>query len=127
MKKLYTLGETSEKLNLSYKDVILLGQEGIIEVYEYDGRTLYNFDMFKTAVDYFENSLSSQDNQYQTKNITEFGLSVRVLNRLTDLEVNTISDLSKIKRNELVKLQGFGPKSMLEVETLLKRFNLYLK
>lgn len=53
-------------------------------------------------------------------------LSIRTRNILKHYGLNTIGDVIEIPREYLMKLHGFGIKSMEEIEYALKRFNLKL-
>ena len=52
------------------------------------------------------------------------GLSVRALNCLKSAEVETLGDLVKFQKNDLLKFRNFGRKSLTELDDLLARLNL---
>ena len=59
--------------------------------------------------------------------IEELELSVRAFNCLKRANINTIGELLKYSPEELLEFKNFGKKSADEViESLSKRFNLYL-
>ena len=60
-----------------------------------------------------ESELSDQD------------LSVRALNCLKAAEVDTIGDLVRYNRNDLLKFRNFGKKSLTELDDLLASLNLH--
>lgn len=51
-------------------------------------------------------------------------LSVRALNCLKSAEVETLGDLVKLNKNDLLKFRNFGKKSLTELDALLARLNL---
>ena len=51
-------------------------------------------------------------------------LSVRALNCLKAAEVETIGDLVKLNRNDLLKFRNFGKKSLTELDALLASLDL---
>ena len=52
-------------------------------------------------------------------------LSVRALNCLKAAEVDTIGDLVRYNRNDLLKFRNFGKKSLTELDDLLTNLNLH--
>lgn len=56
--------------------------------------------------------------------LADVELSVRALNCLRAAEVETLGDLVKYNRNELLKFRNFGKKSLAEVEKLLDSLGL---
>lgn len=56
--------------------------------------------------------------------LADVELSVRALNCLRAAEVETLGDLVKYNRNELLKFRNFGKKSLAEVEKLLGSLGL---
>ena len=56
--------------------------------------------------------------------LVDQGLSVRALNCLKSAEVETLGDLVKFQKNDLLKFRNFGRKSLTELDDLLAR--LYL-
>ncbi len=58
------------------------------------------------------------------KRLGEMDLSVRALNCLKAAEVETLGDLVKFHRNDLLKFRNFGKKSLTELDDLLERHNL---
>ena len=61
----------------------------------------------------------------QTK-LRECDLSVRVLMCLKAADIETIGQLVKYKRTDLLKLRNFGKKSIIELEDFLESLNLHL-
>ena len=51
-------------------------------------------------------------------------LSVRALNCLKAADVDTVGDLVKLNRNDLLKFRNFGKKSLTELDELLTSLNL---
>ena len=56
--------------------------------------------------------------------LTEQDLSVRALNCLKAAEVETVGDLVRFNRNDLLKFRNFGKKSLTELDALLDSLNL---
>lgn len=56
--------------------------------------------------------------------LTEMNLSVRALNCLKAAEVETLGDLVKFQKNDLLKFRNFGKKSLTELDDLLERHGL---
>ena len=73
---------------------------------EYDEDVLHMRQLLKTK-------LSDQD------------LSVRALNCLKAAEVETVGDLVRFNRNDLLKFRNFGKKSLSELDDLLTNLNLH--
>ena len=51
-------------------------------------------------------------------------LSVRALNCLKAADVDTLGDLVRFNKNDLLKFRNFGKKSLSELEDLLVSLNL---
>ncbi|MEG2755301.1 MAG: DNA-directed RNA polymerase subunit alpha C-terminal domain-containing protein, partial [Mucinivorans sp.] len=56
--------------------------------------------------------------------LTEHDLSVRALNCLKAAEVETLGELVRYHRNDLLKFRNFGKKSLSELDELLERKEL---
>ena len=56
--------------------------------------------------------------------LVDMGLSVRALNCLKSAEVETLGDLVKYQKNDLLKFRNFGKKSLTELDDLIARHNL---
>lgn len=56
--------------------------------------------------------------------LVDLGLTVRALNCLKSAEVETLGDLVKLDKNDLLKFRNFGKKSLSELDDLLNRLNL---
>lgn len=56
--------------------------------------------------------------------LTDMDLSVRALNCLKAAEVETLGDLVKFNKNDLLKFRNFGKKSLTELDELLESLNL---
>jgi len=57
--------------------------------------------------------------------LSDQDLSVRALNCLKAAEVDTIGDLVRYNRNDLLKFRNFGKKSLTELDDLLANLNLH--
>jgi DNA-directed RNA polymerase subunit alpha len=56
--------------------------------------------------------------------LSELELSVRALNCLKTAEIETLGELVKLERNDLLKFRNFGRKSLTELDGLLDRIKL---
>ncbi len=56
--------------------------------------------------------------------LSDQDLSVRALNCLKAADVDTVGDLVKLSRNDLLKFRNFGKKSLTELDELLASLNL---
>lgn len=59
------------------------------------------------------------------KRIIDFNLTVRALNCLKSADIDTLGDLLKCKKNDLLKFRNFGKKSLSEIEDLLDSMKLH--
>ena len=62
--------------------------------------------------------------QLLKQKLVDMDLTVRALNCLKSAEVETLGDLVKFNKNDLLKFRNFGKKSLTELEDLLARLNL---
>ena len=62
--------------------------------------------------------------QLLNQRLQDMDLSVRALNCLKAAEVNTLGELVKYHRNDLLKFRNFGKKSLTELDELLERNGL---
>ena len=85
---------------------ITLNMEDNAAAEEFDEDVLHMRQLLKTK-------LSDQD------------LSVRALNCLKAAEVDTVGDLVRFNRNDLLKFRNFGKKSLTELDELLTSLNLH--
>ena len=56
--------------------------------------------------------------------LSEMNLSVRALNCLKAADVDTVGDLVKFNKNDLLKFRNFGKKSLTELDELLDNLSL---
>jgi DNA-directed RNA polymerase subunit alpha len=56
--------------------------------------------------------------------LSDMDLSVRALNCLKTSDIETLADLVKLPRNDLMKFRNFGKKSLTELDELLTKHNL---
>jgi DNA-directed RNA polymerase subunit alpha len=92
-------------LMLFSDEKITINMEETSQAEEFDEGVLHMRQLLKTK-------LSDQD------------LSVRALNCLKAAEVDTIGDLVRYNRNDLLKFRNFGKKSLTELDDLLASLNL---
>ncbi len=77
----------------------------------------------KYSNDEFDEEVLHMRQLLKTK-LIDLDLSVRALNCLKAAEVETLGDLVKFNKNDLLKFRNFGKKSLTELEELLNTMNL---
>ena len=77
----------------------------------------------KMANEEFDEEVLHMRQQLKTK-LVDLDLSVRALNCLKAAEVETLGDLVKFNKNDLLKFRNFGKKSLTELDELLEGMNL---
>ncbi|HEY9124632.1 MAG TPA: DNA-directed RNA polymerase subunit alpha [Bacteroidales bacterium] len=77
----------------------------------------------KSANDEFDEEVLHMRQLLKTK-LVDLDLSVRALNCLKAAEVETLGDLVKFNKNDLLKFRNFGKKSLTELDELLENMNL---
>lgn len=83
-----------------------------------------SLDVEGSAVqDEFDEDVLNMRKLLKTK-LTERDLSVRALNCLKAAEVETVGELVRFQRNDLLKFRNFGKKSLSELDELLVNLNL---
>ena len=83
--------------------------------------TLDNNDI--DGVEEFDEEILRMRQLLKTK-LTDMNLSVRALNCLKAAEVDTLGDLVKYQKNDLLKFRNFGKKSLTELDDLLEQHGL---
>ena len=83
--------------------------------------TLDNNDL--DATEEFDEEILRMRQLLKTK-LTDMNLSVRALNCLKAAEVDTLGDLVKFQKADLLKFRNFGKKSLTELDDLLERHGL---
>jgi DNA-directed RNA polymerase subunit alpha len=95
---------------------------------------IYHFMLFsdeKITID-SEDKMSSEEfdeevlhmRQLLKTKLVDMDLSVRALNCLKAAEVETLGNLVKFQKNDLLKFRNFGKKSLTELDELLETMNL---
>ena len=77
-----------------------------------------------SATEEFDEDVLHMRQLLKTK-LSDQGLSVRALNCLKAAEVETVGDLVRFNRNDLLKFRNFGKKSLSELNDLLATLNLH--
>ena len=77
----------------------------------------------KTANEEFDEEVLHMRQLLKTR-LVDMDLSVRALNCLKAAEVDTLGDLVKFNKNDLLKFRNFGKKSLTELDELLDIMNL---
>ncbi len=88
-----------------------------------DEEITLNMEESNTAKEFDEDMLHMR--QLLKAKLSDQDLSVRVLNCLKAAEVDTIGDLMRFNRNDLLKFRNFGKKSLTELDDLLASLNLH--
>ncbi len=78
----------------------------------------------KAVTEEFDEDVLHMRQLLKTK-LTEQDLSVRALNCLKAAEVETVGELVRFQRNDLLKFRNFGKKSLSELDELLESLNLH--
>lgn len=78
----------------------------------------------KTVAEEFDEDVLHMRQLLKTK-LTEQDLSVRALNCLKAAEVETVGELVRFQRSDLLKFRNFGKKSLSELDELLQNLNLH--
>lgn len=76
-----------------------------------------------SEVEDFDQEMLHMRQQLKTK-LADLELSVRALNCLKAADVETVGDLVKYERSQLLKFRNFGKKSLTELEELLDKLSL---
>lgn len=77
-----------------------------------------------SATEEFDEDVLHMRQLLKTK-LSDQDLSVRALNCLKAAEVETVGDLVRFNRNDLLKFRNFGKKSLFELDDLLATLNLH--
>ena len=77
-----------------------------------------------SATEEFDEDVLHMRQLLKTK-LSDQDLSVRALNCLKAAEVETVGDLVRFNRNDLLKFRNFGKKSLYELDDLLATLNLH--
>ena len=77
-----------------------------------------------SATEEFDEDVPHMRQLLKTK-LSDQDLSVRALNCLKAAEVETVGDLVRFNRNDLLKFRNFGKKSLSELDDLLATLNLH--
>lgn len=77
-----------------------------------------------SATEEFDEDVLHMRQLLKTK-LSDQNLSVRALNCLKAAEVETVGDLVRFNRNDLLKFRNFGKKSLSELDDLLATLNLH--
>ena len=88
-----------------------------------DEKITINMEESSPAEEFDENVLHMR--QLLKTRLSDQDLSVRALNCLKAAEVDTIGDLVRYNRNDLLKFRNFGKKSLTELDDLLASLNLH--
>ena len=83
-----------------------------------------NFNLDDTSSENDLNEPELHMRQLLKTKLVDKDLSIRALNCLKAADVETIGDLVKLNRNELLKFRNFGKKSLTELDALLESLDL---
>ncbi len=87
-----------------------------------DDKITVNMDDANSAEEFDEDVLHMR--QLLKTKLSDQDLSVRALNCLKAADVDTVGDLVRLHRNDLLKFRNFGKKSLTELDELLTSLNL---
>ncbi len=87
-----------------------------------DDKITVNLDDNNSAEEFDEDLLHMR--QLLKTRLSDQSLSVRALNCLKAADVDTVGDLVRLHRNDLLKFRNFGKKSLTELDELLSSLNL---
>lgn len=95
---------------------------------------IYHFMLFSDEKITLENESQAANEEFDEEilhmrqllktKLVDMDLSVRALNCLKAAEVETLGDLVKFNKNDLLKFRNFGKKSLTELDELLEAMNL---
>ncbi|MDE5805671.1 MAG: DNA-directed RNA polymerase subunit alpha [Paramuribaculum sp.] len=95
---------------------------------------IYHFMLFSDEKITLESSETEENEEFDEEvlhmrqllksKLVDMDLSVRALNCLKSAEVETLGELVKFNRNDLLKFRNFGKKSLTELDELLANLNL---
>jgi DNA-directed RNA polymerase subunit alpha len=88
-----------------------------------DEKITLNVEESSTTEEFDEDVLHMR--QLLKTKLSEQDLSVRALNCLKAAEVESVGDLVRLQRNDLLKFRNFGKKSLSELDELLEALNLH--
>ena len=88
-----------------------------------DEKITLNLEENNTAEEFDEDVLHMR--QLLKTKLSDQDLSVRALNCLKAAEVETVGDVVRFNRNDLLKFRNFGKKSLSELDELLANLNLH--
>ena len=88
-----------------------------------DEKITMNIDEVSSTEEFDEDVLHMR--QLLKTKLADQDLSVRALNCLKAAEVDTVGDLVRFNRNDLLKFRNFGKKSLSELDDLLTNLNLH--
>ncbi len=76
---------------------------------------------------YLASAEKSVDNDVLKTRIETLDLSVRTQNALEEANIRTVGGLVRKRKDDILELDGIGPKGLDEIEAILKGFNLSFK
>jgi len=88
---------------------------------------IYHFMLFsdeKITLDSDDKMANEEFDEEVLTKLVDLDLSVRALNCLKAAEVETLGDLVRFNKNDLLKFRNFGKKSLTELDELLENMSL---
>jgi DNA-directed RNA polymerase subunit alpha len=76
---------------------------------------------------YLASSEKPVDNDVLKTRIETLDLSMRTQNALEEANIRTVGGLVRKRKEDILELDGIGPKGLVEIESILKGFNLSFK
>ena len=111
-----------EKLNLEITTDGSIHPKEALKMLFSDEKITVNMEEPNGAEEFDEDVLHMR--QLLKTKLSDQDLSVRALNCLKAADVDTVGDLVKLNRNDLLKFRNFGKKSLTELDELLASLNL---
>ncbi|BAG83332.1 MAG: DNA-directed RNA polymerase subunit alpha [Candidatus Azobacteroides pseudotrichonymphae] len=116
--EIMTDGSVCPKIALKSASDILIQH---LELFS-EGRIRLEKDEIETVKDFDEDVLRIR--QLLKSKLSDMELSVRALNCLKAEAIETLEDLVKYQKSDLMKFRNFGKKSLVELDELLAKLNL---
>lgn len=115
----------------SYNDYQSKVNERVKNMEEIISEQNFTITKLKNIIDELESKIPNTDFKYNddlyvllNKRMVDFDISIRALNCLKAAEIDTLGELVRHKRSDLLKYRNFGKKSLTELDELLERHGL---
>lgn len=138
--------EISQRLGMTPQYIQRVFYKAVRKIYRYADTVAADFDSMRRKLDEANGEISRLKTEKEQMaynlthaermrpvkdammvNIADLDMSVRARNCLRAAEINTLGDLAKYTRRDLLRHRNFGRITMHEVENLMDRFGLKFK